>query len=452
MAAQFVIVGNGAAGLSAAEEIRRRDSQARIIILSDEPHLFYSRPGLAYYLTKEIPAERVIARTREYYQEMRIELVHSRCVDILPQHHRVVLADGRQLTYDALLLATGSRAVPAPFPGGDLDGVVYLDSLDQAVDIVRRTRKAKQAVVVGGGVTALELVEGFHARKVRTHYLMRRERYWSSLLSEEESRIIEDRLREMGIIIHKKTQLVALEGRKGRVEKAILSTGETIKCNLVGVAIGVRPNLELAKRAGLQCDRGILVDEYLRTSEPDIYAAGDVAQIRDRWSGEYRLDSLWPSAIASGRAAGANMAGANEPYDKGVPFNVARLCGIMLTAIGQAAARRSEDKRHLEISRGSSQVWTAFPMAKYLRIKRARGTDSVRLVIRDNVLVGALILGDQTLATPLRELISAGVDISSLLPQLQDERIPLKEIILPFWQQWKTHQVGGEHHAAGPQN
>lgn len=442
MAAHFVIIGNGAAGLSAAEEIRRRDAQARVTILSDEPHLFYSRPGLAYYLSGEIPDQRVIARTREYYRDLRLDLIHTACEQIRPAEHEVVLADGRRLQYDAALLAVGNRAVRARFPGTDLDGVVYLDMLDQARDIVRRTRRARQAIVIGGGITALELVEGFHARGVHTHYLLRRERYWSALLSEEESNLIENRLEEVGVVLHRNTEVVALEGQHGRVQRARLNTGETLTCDLVGVAIGVRPNLALARQAGLHCDRGVLVDEYLRTSAPDVYAAGDVAQIRDRWSGEYRLDSLWPSAIASGRAAGANMAGANEPYEKGVPFNVARLCGIILTAIGQAAARRTPDEARLEISRGSSQVWTATPMADYFRVRRVRGNDSIRLVIRDNVLVGALVLGDQALVTPLLDLIGASVDVSPILPQLQDPQQPFAEVLEPFWQAWRTSRDG----------
>ncbi|NPA92011.1 MAG: NAD(P)/FAD-dependent oxidoreductase [Chloroflexi bacterium] len=441
MPAHFIIIGNGAAGLSAAEEIRRRDDRARITILSDEPHLFYSRPGLAYYLSGEIPADRVIARTPRDYQTQNIHLIHRRCTDILPDQHQVVLQDGRHLQYDALLIATGSRAVPAPFPGRDLDGIIYLDTLNQAKDIVRRTRRARTAAVIGGGITALELVEGLHARHVHTHYLLRRDRYWASLLSEEESAIIENRLTDMGIELHKRTQIVRVEGRKGRVEQAILSTGERLPVDLVGVAIGVRPNIDLARRAGLQCDRGILVDTYLRTSAADIYAAGDVAQMWDRWSGEHRVDALWPSAIASGRAAGANMAGAHQPYEKDVPFNVARLCGIMMTAIGQAAARHTDDERLLEISRGSSQVWTAFPLAKYLRIKRVQGSTSIRLVIRDRVLVGALLLGYQALATPLRELIAAGVDLSPILPSLQRGDQPIEDLLLDFWRAWKRHTL-----------
>lgn len=442
MGAHFVIVGNGAAGLSAAEEIRRRDAQARIIILSDEPHLFYSRPGLAYYLSGDIPDKQVISRTAEYYRDLRLELVHSRCEQLQTAEHTAVLADGRRLSYAALLLAVGNRAVPAPFPGADLDGVVYLDMLDQARDIARKTRKARQAIAVGGGVTALEMVEGFHARGVHTHYLLRRDRYWSALLSEEESSLIESRLEEVGVVLHRNTQVVALEGRRGRVHRAQLSTGDTLPCDLVGVAIGVQPNLALARQAGLRTERGILVDEYLRTSAPDVYAAGDVAQIRDRWSGEYRLDSLWPSAIASGRAAGANMAGAGEPYEKGVPFNVGRLCGIMLTAIGQAAAQRTPDEAQMEISRGSSQVWTATPVANYSRMGRVTGSDSIRLVVRDNVLAGALVLGDQSLVTPLLELIGADVDVSPILPQLQDRECPFADVIKPFWQAWKASRNG----------
>ena len=449
MPAQYVIIGNGAAGLSAAEAIRQHDGQARIVLLTPEPYLFYSRPGLAYYLAKEIPWRQVIARNESYYKEHRFELIHQRCERILPQEHEIELADERRLRYDRLLIATGSRAVPAPFPGGDLDGVVYLDTLNQAKDIVRRTRKAKRAIVVGGGVTALEMVEGFHARGLHVHYLMRRERYWSALLSPEESRIIEHRLEEMGIQIHRQTHIHSLIGKKGRVVEAKLSNGTALACDLVGVAIGVRPNIRLALDAGLRCERGVLVDEHLRTSNPDIFAAGDVAQIRDRWSGEYRTDSLWPSAVASGRAAGANMAGINEPYEKGVPFNMTRLCGIMLTAIGQAAAQQTPDEKHLEISRGASQVWTAHPAGRYVRLQQKTGVNSVRLLVRDHQLVGALVMGDQALVTPLIELIGAGVDISPILPQLQDANTPLSDSLAPFWRAWKTRK---EHHATGSEN
>lgn len=448
MPAKYIIVGNGAAGLSAAETIRAVDAQADITILSDEPHPYYSRPSLAYYLAKDIPQAQVFARPADHYEELNIKLVPQRATSISARDHRITLADGRQMSYDALLLATGSRAIPAPFANGRLQGVVYLDSLDTTNEIVRLSRRAKVAVVVGGGVTALELVEGLHQRGLHVHYLMRRERFWSRLLTPAESQIIENRLEEMGVDIHRQETVEAAVGSR-KVEGVRLASGKELGCQIIGVAVGVRPNIALARDAGLRCDRGVLVDEYLRSSDPDIYAAGDIAQIYDRWSGRPLCDSLWSSAILSGRAAGANMAGAQQPYEKPVPFNVARLCGIMVTIVGQVSAQtRDTDTTIEELGRGSSQVWNVLPFSNIISISRQRPQEARRLILRNNILVGAILIGDQRLSTPVRELIQAGADLSPILPQLQDPERSVTETLLTFWQQWKesSHEQDPRQH------
>ena len=205
-------------------------------------------------------------------------------------------------------------------PGAELDGVVKLDDLDDAREIIRRSAAAKRAVVVGGGITALEIVEGLRAHRVHVDYFMRQDRYWRNVLSETESRAVEEELRAGGVRIHPFTELARIVGRDGRVAAVETADGTRIPCDLVAVAIGVRPRTELARDAGLVCDRGVLVDEYLRTSEADIFAAGDVAETIDPVTGRRTIEVLWHSAVHKGRVAGLNMASGPVPPLRGGPL------------------------------------------------------------------------------------------------------------------------------------
>jgi len=440
---RYVIIGNGAAGITAAEELRRRDARGSITIATDERHEMYSRPGLAYVLIDEVSPERAVARKREWYTRHHVDLVHSRAERIDFDARQVWLANGQRLPYDALLIAAGARAVPAPFPGGALDGVVYLDNMDSALDIVARARQARAAVVVGGGITALELAEGLAHHKVETHYLVRKNNLWSALLNDSESRLVEKQIRHHGVHIHTGSEIAEIVGRDGRVAGVRTNRGETIDCQIAAVAIGVRPNLELAKGGPLKVDRGILADEYLQTNMPDVYAAGDCAQIFDVWSGEHRVDSLWPTAVASGRAAAANMAGARQPYHKGVPFNAALLFGLHLTAIGQvgAAGRGEDEAEELSfISRGSSEVWLAKPGGGYTSAWADDGTSSRRLIVRDSAIVGALLLGNQRLADPLRDLIDLRVDIAPYKSRLLAGGDTMAGAVMDAWRRLSAAQ------------
>jgi len=433
---RYVIIGNGAAGITAAEELRRRDARASITIATDESHAMYSRPGLAYILTDEVSAAQAVARKPEWYARHHIQLVHSRAQRIDFGARQVELANGHSQPYDALLIAVGALAVAAPFAGGDLDGVVYLDNLDNTLDLIRRAKSARAAVVVGGGITALEMAEGLAHHNVETHYLVRKNNLWSALLNDHESRLVEKQIHHHGVHIHYGRETAEILGANGRVTGVKTNQGDVIACQIVGVAIGVKPNLALAKDTPLQIERGILTNEYLETNIPGVFAAGDCAQIYDAWSGQYCVDSLWPTAVASGQAAAANMTGAKHPYHKGVPFNAALLFGLHLTAIGQVAAagRGGDEAEELQfISRGSSEVWAAKPGSGYTSAWADDGTSSQRLVVRDTAIVGALLLGNQRLADPLRDLIDKRVDISSVKSRLMAGGSILSDTVMEAW-------------------
>jgi NAD(P)H-nitrite reductase large subunit len=248
---QHLLIGSGIAALTAAEALRQRDPDAAITFVSEEPHDFYSRPGLAYLLRGDIPERQLAVRGRDDWRALRAERVHARIERLLPDCKEVVLAGGKRINYDRLLLATGATAVPPPFPGGALAGVVKLDSLEDARHILKLAGRGRAAVVVRGGITALELVEGLRARRMHVHYFLRSDRYWSDVLDEAESRLILDRLRHEGVEIHLNTQVKQAVGERGRLTAVETQAGERVPCQVLAVAIGVRPGAANRTRADL---------------------------------------------------------------------------------------------------------------------------------------------------------------------------------------------------------
>jgi nitrite reductase (NADH) large subunit len=429
MLRRYLIVGLGAAGVAAAETIRHLDAAGEILLVSDDPYGYYSRPGLAYYLTGELADSWLSPFSEADFRRLNLHRLQARAVTLHPQAQEVELEDGRRLAYHRLLLATGSQAGAPPMPGGGLQGVVKLDDMADAREILRRCRRAQAAVVVGGGITALELAEGLKARKVRTHYLLRHDRYWPGVLDETESRIVEDRLQKEGIHIHHQTEVAEIVGQGGRVRGVITADGQQIACDVVAVAVGVRPRMELATAAGLKVDRGILVDEYLQASAPGILAAGDVAQAFDPASGRAVLDTLWGIAVGQGRAAGRNMAGQPVAYRKPVPFNVTRLAGLTTTIIGTVGRGRDGDLPG--IARGDSETWRHLPGVP--AAQDSFEVNRIRVVVGQTTLLGAIVMGDQALSRPLQELVARQVDISPIREELLRPGVRLGELIARFW-------------------
>jgi NAD(P)H-nitrite reductase large subunit len=438
MTRRYLILGMGPAGISAAETIRAQDADGDILLLSEEHHGYYSRPGLAYYLTGELDERGLHPFRDRDYHRLDLRRLHARATALDTQAHQLVTDRQGALTYDRLLIATGSLAVSPALPGSDLDGVLKLDDLDDARHILKRCRRARAAVVLGGGITALELVEGLNARRVRPHYFLRRDRYWRNVLDESESRIVERRLQEEGVQIHYHTEAAEILGRRGGVAGVLTRDGQQLACDLVAIAIGVRPRMDLAVAAGLATERGILVDEYLRTSDPDVFAAGDVAQVTDPFSGKSALDTLWGSAVAQGRAAGSNMAGQSIAYRKSVPLNVTRLAGLSTTIIGSVGRGRDADVRG--IVRGDSETWRQRPES--VAAVEASDGNHVRLVVGERTLLGAVIMGDQSISRPLHDLIGGQVDIGPVRPQLLQPGAHLADVVTRFW-------IGGVERAGG---
>lgn len=431
---RHVIIGSGVAGIAATESICSVERGAEIIMLGDDPHGFYSRPGLAYYLTGELSDQALYPKTREDYKKLGFTYRKARVTKILRDETSLQLDDNSLLTYDRLLLATGAFATPLAVPGANLQGVVKLDHLNDARTILKLAKRRRTAVVVGGGITALELTEGLLARGMNVHYLLRGSRYWSNVLDEQESRIIEARLQMEGITLHFHSELQEIIARSGRVDSIRLKNGKTLKCDLLAYAIGIQPRVELAREAGLKVDRGILVNEFMQTDDPNIYAAGDAAQVFDPITGRSILDSLWGAAREQGHAAGMNMAGRSAPYIKSIPFNVTRLAGLTTTIIGAVGHGRDDDL--VGIARGDSETWRELPNA----VVAQSGFDinHVRILVGEKKMIGAVVMGDQTLSIPLQKIITQQVDISPMRDRLLAHDAKIADVIVDFWTKLKS--------------
>jgi NAD(P)H-nitrite reductase large subunit len=431
----YVIVGSGIAALAAAEALRQRQPRAVLRMISEEEHNFYSRPGLAYLLRGDIPEKQLFIRTREDLRALNVQRIYARVERLLCERQELLLSNGQRVHYDRLLLATGALAVPPSFPGSDLAGVVKLDGLDDARHILKLARRGKPAVVVGGGITALELAEGLNARRMKVHYFLRGDRYWSDVLDETESRIVMERLRHEGVILHTNTQVKQALGSRGYVTGVETQAGEIIPCQMLAVAIGVRPRADLARQAGLKVDKGIVVNEYLQTSAPGVFAAGDVAQV-----GSAALDVLWPTALAQGRVAGANLAGERVAYIKGIACNVTMLTGLKVTIIGRLGKGKegSQDQDTVSIVRGDSESWRLTPQAWVLA--NQEDVNRLRLFVGERTLVGALVMGDQTWSRPLQRLIQSQADITPIRAALLSDRSTALAQLASFYQQWEQTQ------------
>jgi len=425
---RYVIIGSGVAGVAAAEAIRSLDSSSPLTVLSEDPFGYYSRPGLAYLLSGELDEKLLYPYQAQDYQRLGASFQRGRVARLLPDEKRLELDSGEAVYYERLLIASGSQALRLKLPGAELAGVHKLDHLGDARRLIASARRGRTAVVTGGGITALELVEGLAARHVRVHYVLRSARYWPNVLDEAESRIIEQRLQHDGVVLYHQSELKEINGKNGQVAGVTLTSGETLRCELVAYAIGIAARTELAQAAGIACQRGILVDEYLRTNLHDIYAAGDVAQVYDPAAGKYNLDSLWPFARQQGWAAGLNMAGCATAYHKAVPFNVTRLAGLTTTIIGTVGSGADEDV--LGIARGDSETWRQLPDA--IVAQDGFEVNRLRLMLGEKHILGAVVMGDQKFSTLLQGMVRDQVDIMPIRARLLAPGAKIGDILAEF--------------------
>ena len=328
---RIVIVGGGAAGFAAAEMLRRVGYQNSLVMLSSDAALPYDRPNLSKdYLAGTIPFDYVPLRNESFYKENGIELQLGKNVAGLDlSAHEVLLSNGETVSYDRLLLATGAEPVRLTVPGAEQPHVHTLRSLADSNAIIAAVKTSKQAVVVGASFIGLEVAASLRARRLEVHVVAPDKRPMERILGPDMGDFIRALHEEHGVIFH-------LETKPKAIDKVVhLENGESIEADFVVVGIGVRPRLELAENAGLRVDRGVAVDEYLETSAPRIFAAGDIARWPDLRSGENIRVEHWVIAERQGQAAALNMLGERAPFDQ-VPFFWSQHYDVPINYVGHA--------------------------------------------------------------------------------------------------------------------
>jgi len=358
--ATYVIVGGGLAAVAAADAIRRRDKTGRIVMLSAESHAPYDRVPLSKdYLLGTIERDDVFLRRPRFYERGNIEMIPNQPVSALdPQAHHVTLADGSQMAYDKLLLATGGRPRRLPIPGDDLDGIFYLRNLEDTEAIRQALAGAHRAVVVGGGFIGCELATAFTKLGLRTTVVELTPAVLSLVLDAETSRFIESYLQQQGVTVLTNTAAARFEGSGGRVQAVLTAAGERLEADIIAVGVGIIPNTELAAAAGLTVDNGVVVNEYLEAVE-DVYAAGDIARYYSPTLDRQLRVEHYDVALQHGRTAGANMTGAHQAYTE-LPYFFSTMGEINLNVIGDMGRREHSVRRgDLSLDPGFLQFYFA---------------------------------------------------------------------------------------------
>jgi NADPH-dependent 2,4-dienoyl-CoA reductase/sulfur reductase-like enzyme/nitrite reductase/ring-hydroxylating ferredoxin subunit len=329
---KIVIIGGGAAGFAAAERLRREGYGNSITMVSDDEASPVDRPNLSKdYLAGSAPEEWIPLRGDDFYSDNKIDLrLKSSVAAIDPRAREIALANGSKLPYDKLLLATGAEPIRLPLPGANLPHVFTLRSLADSRAIIARAGNARRAVVIGASFIGLEAAASLRNRNIEVHVVAPEKVPMERVLGAEMGAFVRALHEEHGVTFH-------LENTPGAIDakQVTLSSGAKLDADLVVMGVGVRPRLTLAEKAGLKIDRGVAVDQYLQTSAPEIFAAGDIARWPDPHSGQALRVEHWVVAERQGATAALNMLGQRQAFDA-VPFFWSQHYDVPINYVGHA--------------------------------------------------------------------------------------------------------------------
>lgn len=380
LSTQYLIIGGGIAGVSAAEAIRGLDANASITIVSGERDLPYFRMSLTRYLAGEVVREKLDLHDPAWYLANQIELLTDLQVkEILPEQKQAVLSDQRKIAYNKLILANGANPFVPPITGHELTGVMTLRSLEDAQTILRTCEKPVNIVCIGGGLLGLEIAGAISRHGAKVTVLEALDWLLPRQLGQQAALILQKEIEKLGINVIVPAKVKQICGSE-TVEAVELDDGSLIPADLVIISAGVRPNLGLAKNAGLAVNRGVVVDQHMQTSAPEIFAAGDVSEFEGICYG------LWIPAKKQGEVAGRNAVGEPTIFKADAPSTKLKVLGIDLFSIGQFSPSQEGDRL---------VTWQD-------------GDKYASLLLRNEAIVGANLIGKTGLDLKVKKAIELG--------------------------------------------
>jgi nitrite reductase (NADH) large subunit len=407
---RFVILGNGPAGMKAAEIIRQIDQESPITVISNEEYSFYYRRYLPRFISGKIAEKNLFVKPQDFYELNRIvQKLGNGVAQVRPRDNSITLETGEAVPYDSLLISTGGKPIALNWPGKELGGLFSVRTLKDAKALIAKASISKKAVIIGGGLLGLNLAQSLQERGLKITLLGREDRVCANLLDKPASDFIERKLEEKGIELLLKSETEAFLGSDNQVEAVLTAEGERLNCDMVGIAVGTRPNIDFFKDSGIATNRGILVDDCLRTNYPNVYAAGDVAQAFDVTCGEQKVNTSWSIAEEQGAFAGRNMAGMETKYDGSLPSGTEAVYDMTLSSIGTANPPTPD-----------FEVFSGFMKS---------GKVYKKFVIKDDRLRGAIIMNDLKDISSIERIIRQKISVSPVKSRLLDENLSLKQFL-----------------------
>ncbi|WP_162054913.1 NAD(P)/FAD-dependent oxidoreductase [Pontibacter pamirensis] len=345
---KIVFIGNGIAGVTCARHIRKRDSAAQITLISGETEHFFSRTALMYLYMGHMKYKNIKPYEDFFWGKNRLQLVYDWVTEIDFEGKTLKLQQHDLITYDILILATGSVANKFGWPGQALQGVQGLYSYQDLEAMEANTNSCQRAVVVGGGLIGIEMAEMLRSRDIPVTFLVREENFWGNVLPKEEAQLVNRHVLEHHIelkLVHELKEIQ--DDGTGKVGGVVTSTGEQIDCQFVGLAVGVSPNIALFKDTPLETNRGVLVDEYFATSIPDVYAIGDCAEFRKPVLHRRSVEQTWYTGRMHGETLAYSLTRKPVPYHPGAWFNSAKFLDIEYQTYGVVPARWGDELQSL---------------------------------------------------------------------------------------------------------
>jgi NAD(P)H-nitrite reductase large subunit len=412
--AKYLIIGNSAGGIAAAEAIREVDMKGAVVIISDEAHHAYSRPLIAKYLSGERLKDNILFRSASFYKDNNITCLIGERVDQLGiKTGSARLENGQMVGWQKLLLATGGKPIMPQMKGMEKRGVFNFITLKDAEGIDNYLERVKRAVVIGGGLIGTSATEALVKRGIAVTVVEMKDRMLNTLLDEASSRLAEAAVKKAGVDIITGHTVTEVLGRD-TVCGVVLDDGRELACEMVVVAIGIFPRIELTEGTEIGINRGIVVDKYMATNVASVYACGDATEVYDFVYGSGRLTPIWPNAYIGGRTAGYNMAGKKTEYAGGTAMNSINYFGLDIVTAGMV----------LQPDVSDYEVFT-------------KQNDDIyqRVVVNDNHIVGMIFIGDIERSGIVFGLMRDRVDIGSIKKQLLADDFGLVHLPLELWRE-----------------